>query len=132
MITHSIINCNCGCIPTKFYECHNCIDKFCKTCMNNNEDLCLFCNEQKIALDCLINFLEKNYTILDTLIYQVFKYHKYKEVLNELFLIINTIQNGNSIEINNEIFNYYTCSTEIYKLINVYYLKLMYIIKENI
>ena len=78
------------------------------------------------------SILEKNYTILDTLRYQVFKYHKYKEVLNELFLIINTIQSGNSIEINNEIFNYYTCSTEIYKLIDVYYLKLMYIIKENI
>ena len=132
MILTSIINCNCGCVPNKFYECQNCIDHFCKRCMGKDDKLCLFCYEQKSSLNSVKTFLDNNYIILDTLRFDIFKYHKYKDILDELTLIINTIENGNSIRINNNIYNYYTDSVEIYKLIDVYYYKLMKIIKENI
>ena len=132
MILNKIINCDCGYIPSKFYECHNCIDHFCQRCMKIDKNLCLFCYEQKKALDSVKTFLDNNYIILDRLRLQVFKYNKYKDVLYELTLIINTVQSRNSIRINNNIYNYCTNSVEIYKLIDVYYYKLMKIMKENI
>lgn len=125
MISHYILNCDCGYIPNTFYECNNCIEQYCKNCMKNNENICLFCYEQKKALNSVKVFLNKNYQILQILTPQIFKFHKYKDLLEELSFIIQTIENGNSIELNNNIYNYCMEPEEIYELINLYDYKLL-------
>ena len=128
----NIKNCECGFIQKNLIQCENCIELYCKNCIENDTKVCLFCYDQLAALDCVKVFLQSNYPILETLKNELLKFNKYKNILDELLLIINTVEGGNSIKKNNSIYNYCTDSVEIYKLIDIYYYKLLKIMKENI
>tara|TARA_B110000483_G_scaffold239591_1_gene318388 strand:+ start:2605 stop:3012 length:408 start_codon:yes stop_codon:yes gene_type:complete len=116
-MTNNELNCNRDDSNVNSHViCSNCYDStFNEHKISGNCNLCI---EHIKSVNKLFTFIENNINIIQKIYDDRQKYIRYKEELELLRTIYNTIITGDSIEINNEIFNYLTDAKYIYQLID--------------
>lgn len=122
--------CDCGHL-SNFTPCicTTCSQTICNDCHVNG--VCNLCIEHNSAVNELFIFIEKNVIIIEIIYYDKQKYYFYKKILEQLRTVYNHIINGDSIEIDGEIYNYLTEPKYIYDLIDNSSLKLYNILKNK-